>query len=233
MQEFVPGQRWVSSAELNLGLGMIVSIEHRTVTLVFPATGETRTYAKQSAPLSRVRFVPGDTVLDVDDRGIQVEAVEEQDGLLTYTGIDDSSQSIRLHERQLSCFIQLNRPGERMFSGQIDNDRLFELRYASWQHINQLNQSDLFGLTGCRTSLIPHQLYIAHEVGSRYAPRVLLADEVGLGKTIEAGLILHQQLLTERARRVLIVVPESLVHQWLVEMLRRFNLMFRDRKSVV
>jgi ATP-dependent helicase HepA len=55
---------------------------------------------------------------------------------------------------------------------------------------------------------------------------VLLADEVGLGKTIEAGLILHQQLLTERARRVLIVVPESLLHQWLVEMLRRFNLSF-------
>jgi len=49
---------------------------------------------------------------------------------------------------------------------------------------------------------------------------------VGLGKTIEAGLILHHQLLNERAQRVLIVVPESLVHQWLVEMLRRFNLMF-------
>ena len=84
----------------------------------------------------------------------------------------------------------------------------------------------MFGLAGSRTSLIAHQLYIAHEVSRRYAPRVLLADEVGLGKTIEAGLILHQQLLLERARRVLIVVPESLMHQWLVEMLRRFNLMF-------
>ncbi|MCK4708893.1 MAG: RNA polymerase-associated protein RapA, partial [Gammaproteobacteria bacterium] len=48
----------------------------------------------------------------------------------------------------------------------------------------------------------------------------------GLGKTIEAGLILHQQLLNERAQRVLIVVPESLLHQWLVEMMRRFNLLF-------
>ncbi len=226
MQEFVPGQRWVSSAELSLGLGVIISTEHRTVTLAFPATGETRTYARQSAPLSRVRFAPGDAVLDVDDCGVKVASVEEQDSLLTYIGTDDSNQSVRLHERQLNCFIQLNRPGERMFSGQIDNDNLFDLRYASWKHINRLNQSDLFGLTGCRTSLIPHQLYIAHEVGSRYAPRVLLADEVGLGKTIEAGLILHQQLLSERARRVLIVVPESLVHQWLVEMLRRFNLMF-------
>jgi len=74
--------------------------------------------------------------------------------------------------------------------------------------------------------LLPHQLYIANEAGKRHAPRVLLADEVGLGKTIEAGLILHQQLVSGRARRVLIVVPDSLVHQWLVEMLRRFNLHF-------
>jgi SNF2 family DNA or RNA helicase len=74
----------------------------------------------------------------------------------------------------------------------------------------------VYGLAGSRTSLIAHQLYIAHEVSRRYAPRVLLADEVGLGKTIEAGLILHQLLLLERAQRALIVVPESLVwNTWL------------------
>ena len=79
---------------------------------------------------------------------------------------------------------------------------------------------------GSRTSLLPHQVYIANEVGQRYSPRVLLADEVGLGKTIEAGMILHQQLLTGRASRVLVLVPQTLLHQWLVEMLRRFNLHF-------
>jgi ATP-dependent helicase HepA len=57
-------------------------------------------------------------------------------------------------------------------------------------------------------------------------PRILLADEVGLGKTIEACLILHRLILTGRASRVLIIVPESLVHQWFVELLRRFNLWF-------
>ncbi|PHM43809.1 ATP-dependent helicase HepA [Xenorhabdus szentirmaii] len=55
---------------------------------------------------------------------------------------------------------------------------------------------------------------------------MLLADEVGLGKTIEAGMIIHQQLMAGRAERVLIIVPDSLQHQWLVEMLRRFNLRF-------
>src|SRR5262249_38073751 len=57
-------------------------------------------------------------------------------------------------------------------------------------------------------------------------PRVLLADEVGLGKTIEACLILQRLLAVGRASRVLILVPESLIHQWFVELLRRFNLWF-------
>ena len=79
------------------------------------------------------------------------------------------------------------------------------------------------GFVGGRIDLISHQLYIAQEVGNRIAPRVLLSDEVGLGKTIEAGLILHRQLITGCTSRALILVPESLVHQWFVEMLRKFN----------
>lgn len=70
-------------------------------------------------------------------------------------------------------------------------------------------------------------------MGKRHHPRVLLADEVGLGKTIEAGMIIHQQLLAGRIERVLIIVPESLQHQWLVEMLRRFNLHFHYLMTAV
>jgi ATP-dependent helicase HepA len=209
-----------------MGLGTVLTVEPRTVTVVFLANGETRTYAKQSAPLNRVAFAAGDRVRSHDGRTLTIASVSEHEGLLTYTGSDEHGQPAELHEGQLDNFLQLNRPGDRLFSGQIDQDKWFELRYQTLQKRNLLAHSDLYGLIGCRTSLIPHQLYIAHEVANRYAPRVLLADEVGLGKTIEAGLILHQQLLTGRAGRVLIVVPESLLHQWLVEMLRRFNLFF-------
>ena len=226
MPEFIPGQRWISYAELQLGLGTVLSSEPRTVSIVFISTGETRSYAKQSAPLTRVVFAAGDRIRSHEGWSLTVDSVSEQDGLLTYSGRRDDAQPAVLEEGQLDSFIQLNRPAERLFTGQVDPDKWFELRYQTLLHANRLVHSDLRGLTGGRTSLIPHQLYIAHEVANRYAPRVLLADEVGLGKTIEAGLILHQQLLTERARRVLIVVPESLLHQWLVEMLRRFNLYF-------
>ncbi len=226
MSNYLPGQRWISDAELKMGLGTVLSVEHRMLTMLFPASGETRMYAKQTAPLTRVMFVVGDTVRRHDGLDITVTRVEEDEGLLTYFGSDADGHTIELPEELLDNQLQLNRPSERLFSRQIDPDKWFELRYRSAQEVNRLAHSDLRGLSGCRTSLIPHQLYIAHEVANRYAPRVLLADEVGLGKTIEAGLILHHQLLTERARRVLIVVPETLVHQWLVEMLRRFNLAF-------
>jgi ATP-dependent helicase HepA len=226
MHNISPGQRWISDTELDMGMGMVMAVEQRTITIAFPATGEQRTYARQTAPLTRVEFAPGDTVRNQQDETLRIESVDEVDGLLFYRGNDENGQATIWPEGELNHFIQLNRPRERLLAGQIDANKWFELRYQSLQHANRLAHSELYGLIGVRTSLIPHQLYIAHEVAKRYAPRVLLADEVGLGKTIEAGLILHQQLLSERARRVLIVVPEALVHQWLVEMLRRFNLRF-------
>ena len=227
MVDFIPGQRCISDAELQMGLGTILSVEARTLTVLFMATGETRTYAKQSAPLTRVLFSIGDNISSHEGLTISVREIKENHGLIRYSGADSSGNNHQIEEAELDNFIQLNRPSERLFNGQIDKDNWFELRYQTLYHKNRLAKSDLYGLTGSRTSLIPHQLYIAHEVANRYAPRVLLADEVGLGKTIEAGLILHHQILTERAQRILIVVPETLIHQWLVEMLRRFNLHFK------
>jgi len=226
VQEFIPGQRWISESELQMGLGTVLSVDHRTVTIVFLATGETRIYARANSPLNRVVFAAGDKVKTHDGWSLTITEIKEADGLLSYQGIKDDGTNTQIDEGQLDNFIQLNRPIDRLLTGQIDKSKWFALRYQTRTHMNRLAHSDLRGLTGARTSLIPHQMYIAHEVANRFAPRVLLADEVGLGKTIEAGLILHQQLQTERARRVLIVVPESLMHQWLVEMLRRFNLFF-------
>ena len=226
MEQFIPGQRWISNAELSLGLGIIVDVEHRMVTLDFIAAGETRTYAGENAPLTRVIYDTGEQITSIDGICIEVSRIIEDDGLVIYQGKDDEDKLCTIEETQLDHHVQFNRPAERLFTGQIDKNHWFNLRYKTLTKINQLSHSDLSGLTGCRTSLIAHQLFIAHEVANRYAPRVLLADEVGLGKTIEAGLIIHHQLLNERARRVLIIVPESLLHQWLVEMLRRFNLMF-------
>lgn len=201
MQDFKPGQRWICDVDLQLGLGTVQTVEHRIVTLIFKATGEIRSYARQSAPLTRVVFKSGDTVGSYDNAVLKVTEVHERNGLVVYSCVNESGSSIELAEAQLAHHLLLNRPAERLFTGQFDQDKWFRIRYQTLLIRNRLAQAPLYGLVGTRTSLIPHQLYIAHEVGRRYAPRVLLADEVGLGKTIEAGLILHQQLLTERAKR--------------------------------
>ncbi len=226
MENIASGQRWINDAELQLGLGTVLEVDGRTVTLSFQASGETRSYALQSAPLTRIIFSTGDQIKTRDGLEITVSRVDVIEDLVSYTGNDKEGREHEVSEVSLDDHLQLNRPVERLQSGQIDKDRWFALRYRSLVEANRLNHSALHGLLGCRVSLIPHQLYIAHEVANRYAPRVLLADEVGLGKTIEAGLILHQQVITERASRIIIVVPENLVHQWLVEMLRRFNMHF-------
>ena len=226
MTDFIPGQRVISDTEPELGLGTITAVEHRTLAVEFPASDENRTYTRQSPPLHRLRFNAGDTVQDRSGSSIHIEKVQERDGLLLYVGVTEDGTDCLLPESELSDLTQLNHPRDRLLSGQLDTESWYRLRYESRQQLHQLLPSPVYGLCGARVSLLPHQLYIAHEVANRNAPRVLLADEVGLGKTIEAGLVLHQQIINERVQRALLIVPEPLLHQWLVEMLRRFNLRF-------
>lgn len=229
MDKYLSGQRWINDAEVQLGLGTILSVEGRCIKVLFPSTEEVRTYAADSAPLSRVRFEVGDTIRNQNGESFEILEVLENAGLYIYQAralSDPDSDPVVVPEAELDDFTQISRPNQRLFAGQIDNSNFFELRRKTLELVDQIGHSDLRGLRGARTSLIPHQLYIAKEVGKRFAPRVLLADEVGLGKTVEAGMILNQQLLQGYAQRVLIIVPETLLHQWLVEMLRRFNLRF-------
>ncbi len=226
MQDFTPGQRWLSDNDAALGLGIVQSVDFRTVQMDFPAADETRTYAKNTAPLTRVKFAIGDSINSVDGWCLSITKIEHVSGTVRYHGIRESGEAATMHECDLSDETTFNLAQDKLFAGQVDDNRWFELRAATLQHLAKQRASTSFGLHGPRVSLIPHQMYIAHEVSRRIAPRVLLADEVGLGKTIEAGLILHRLTLTGKISRALIIVPEPLLHQWLVELLRRFHLHF-------
>jgi len=226
MEQFIPGQRWISNTESELGLGLILEASFKRVTVLFLASNEKRMYAIDNAPLTRVKFSVGDVIESIDEEKMQVLEVVEDDGLITYLCKDSLGELIELEEIELNHHIQFNKPQDRLFTGQIDSTSWFLLRYQTWLKLQQHQQSPVKGLLGGRASLIPHQLFIAHESANRSAPRIMLADEVGLGKTIEAGLILHHRLINGLSKRVLIIVPESLLHQWLVEMRRRFNLRF-------
>lgn len=220
MPTLVPGQRWISNAEPELGLGTILRIESRHVQVLFATAGLLRHYALHSAPLTRAEFRPGQRIAG-QKQSFVVERVSEQDGLLVYHAGDRT-----LNEAELDDAQPISRADERLKSARLDPPDRFDFRVAALRRRADAMRSPAFGLASARIDLIAHQLRVAGIVAQRRPPRALLADEVGLGKTIEAGMILARQIATGRASRVLVLAPPSLTSQWFVELLRRFNLSF-------
>jgi ATP-dependent helicase HepA len=216
-----PGQRWISQSEPELGLGLVTALEGNFIELNFPAVGETRRYARHSAPLHRASFRAGDKITLQDGAQLQIDSVTESAGALIY---HCGSKSVP--EGELAHTITLGGPQERLLAASIDDLPTFALRAEAVEWRCRMQASPVRGFIGGRVDPIPHQMSIAADVTARLLPRVLLADEVGLGKTIEAGLILHRLHLTGRASRILVLVPDALPHQWFIELLRRFHLMF-------
>jgi ATP-dependent helicase HepA len=217
---FQPGQRWISSAEPELGLGTILRVEGRSVQVLFAKSGVLRPYATDSAPLIRAEFRAGQRV---SGKGIAflVERIDDREGLFVYRG-----EGRELEEGQLDDEQALSQADDRLIGGRTDPNDRFDLRLEALRRRAEARRSAAWGLESARIGLVPHQLRVAGIAAARRPPRVLLADEVGLGKTIEAGMILSRQLAAGRAGRVLVLLPETLVYQWFVELLRRFNLSF-------
>ncbi|MDY0217394.1 MAG: SNF2-related protein, partial [Bacteroidales bacterium] len=218
---FFPDQRYTSSGEPELGVGIVTEVSKGKVQIHFPLSDERRLYATGSAPLLRTIFKPGDTIVDKQGQSMLIDQVKLVDALYVYYG-----NNRELHESELGCVSITHSVDDRLFAGDVDTPEKFALRKETLYHDYRRRISPVHGFVGGKIDLIPHQLYIAHEVSSRFAPRVLLSDQIGLGKTIEACLILHRLLVSGRISRALILVPESLIHQWFVEVWRKFNLWF-------
>ena len=219
--KFVPGQRWISDSEPELGLGIILEVGFREVKIAFRAAGVVRTYMHRNAPLRRVRMKSGDRARSQSGRVFTIRSIKEMGGLLTYFGDAES-----LLEQDLLDQMSFSDPDKRLLAGNVGKPREYALRFRTHQFRRDMLGSRVRGLVGARMDLLEHQISIAHEVASRHQAKVLLADEVGLGKTIEAGLIFHRLHATGQIIRVLVATPSQLVHQWLVELYRRFNQMF-------
>ncbi len=218
---FAPGQRWHSLTEPELGLGLIEAVEGRQVVIAFPARAVTRRYATQDPPLVRAQLTAGQQARSRGGISFCIEEVVEADALLLYRG-----EGQQLSESELDAELDVAIPENRMRSGQADEFHLFDLRCDALAIRHRMLSSPARGLVGGRIRFYDHQLSIAHTVCQRHQIRVLLADEVGLGKTIEALLILHRLLLTGRVENALVLVPPALVHQWLAEAYLRFHLVF-------
>lgn len=223
---YVIGQRWLNSQQPELGLGLVTEVQGRQVALYFPLVDSDARYASESAPLLRFTLDVGECAQDINNRTFEVISSDEDNGLMSYEVEYPNGARTTLFETQIAHHLQINQPEKRLFNGQINHTAWFDVRHQTYQAQYKHNTHPGIGLLGARMTPLEHQVNIVQQVGQRFAPRVLLADEVGLGKTIEAAMILHKQILLGRCQRALIIVPESLQHQWLVELHRRINMMF-------
>lgn len=219
---FQLGQCWTSEGEPELGIGFVLAIDAQSVALEFPSSTQGRMYRKKNAPLRRLIFREGEKVLSKTKQGFVVAKTEVRENLVWYI----SDEGEELCEKDLSPKLTLTRPIERFLAGQWDTLKSYKLRAHALDQRYRALQTPARGYLGARAELLPHQLYVTSQVASRGLPRALLADEVGLGKTIEASWILHRLHTLGRVRRVLVIAPESLVNQWFVELFKRFNLSF-------
>jgi ATP-dependent helicase HepA len=117
------GQRWVSDSEPELGLGIILDGSHGRVEIVFPAAGEQRCYAIDTAPLRRVKFQPGDRITTHEGLETTVDQVREESGLRIY-----ETASGEVTEAQLADSMCFSKPDERLFGGKLDDPGEFDLR---------------------------------------------------------------------------------------------------------
>ena len=115
---------------------------------------------------------------------------------------------------------------ERLAAGDIDQTEDFLTRLDILHLLATREASGLGSFLGGRVRLFPHQLHVAERATARVPVRWLLADEVGLGKTIEAALIMNRLLHTQAIERCLVIAPEALTVQWLGELWRKYHQVF-------
>ena len=115
---------------------------------------------------------------------------------------------------------------DRLSVGDLDDLDDFITRINMLHLLGMREAGGMGAFFGGRVRLFPHQLYVAERATASDPVRWLLADEVGLGKTIEASLILNRLVHMGKVDRCLIVAPDTLTVQWLGELWRKYHKVF-------
>ncbi len=226
-----PGDRLSHRYNPELGPGKVIALTGRRLLVYFPESDEALRFAANTDALEPLVLIPGCRALhEPSSERVTVENEVE-------TGIYRLEDGREVPIQELWPLPAETSPVEQLARGKIDRYGDFVNRLDALR-LSRLREADGLGsFLGGRIRLFPHQLYVASracgihrqeaEDGETRQPiRWLLADEVGLGKTVEACLILNRLIHTGRARRTLVIAPEVLTVQWLGELWRKYNQVF-------
>lgn len=223
---------WIDSAQCD-GLGKIVQMHGAKCVVEFFDSPDNVCAHRVSVPISSIRRKRL-------GRNTRVFTFDEASNLWTIGRVrEDDGEGIEVrlsHKRDVylsyeKIFVRWKRPIEDpvAFLGNFitETPQYAEARSGFMQsYIFQRGAS--YGISALLSSSIelePHQVDVVRRVLTDHTQRYLLADEVGLGKTIEAGIIIRQTVLDDiRGHRILILVPRELVNQWREELTARFGL---------
>src|SRR5512135_15397 len=203
----------------DLGPGRVEQVDGRRIVVYFPAADTRLTLAADDSALRPMTVRAGQKArLEGEDQEVLVDEV--------------SADGVRLADGRLVPAALLwplappDDPVDRLGALQTDRAAAFRNRLDGLLLAEVRQARGLGSFLGGRISVFPHQLHSRDRATASDPVRWLLADEVGLGKTIEACLILSRLLRTERADKVLVVAPSTLTVQWLGELWRKFHQVF-------
>jgi ATP-dependent helicase HepA len=215
-----PGDHLTHRFNPELGLGRVVAVEGRAVAVAFPRKGETLRLARDSPALVAVDLRAGRRVRLRASAEEAVVAAALEDGRIRLADgrTVDAAEAwpVDLDHGLL----------ERLARGDLDPAADLENRLAALRLLELREAQGLGSFLGGRIRLYPHQLHVAERATRQDPVRWLLSDEVGLGKTIEACLILNRLLRTGRVERCLVAAPDTLTVQWLGELWRKHHQVF-------
>ncbi|MFN0061842.1 MAG: helicase-related protein [Myxococcaceae bacterium] len=231
MADLVPGMKVRYGPQPDWGIGHLVA--HRTedsrALVLFPGRGNDPIYVStKSGALGHARLVAGAVVRVGDGATARVVHVEAgaSHGLLRYRVRLESGKETTLEESELRGVVPAPDVAESLLQGRFADPLAFVLRRSALMLDDERRNDALGALFASRIMVKPHQVGVAQRVLSARQPRFILADEVGLGKTIEAGMIFSALRLSGLVRRVLVVTPSHLTVQWLAELFHKFNQLF-------
>ncbi|MBW2274604.1 MAG: DEAD/DEAH box helicase family protein [Deltaproteobacteria bacterium] len=216
---FRPGSKLVHPFNPELGVGLVRQIEGRFLTVFFPEVDREVVLSATGAGLTRL----------VLPQGSRARLLSEQEDVVIAEARGHSyllADGREVPDADLWPLGRSDTPLERLATLELDSVEAFRNRLQGLELMELREAGGLGSFLGGRVQLFPHQLHAAMRAVDADPVRWLLADEVGLGKTVEACLILSALVRTGRAERALVIAPSTLTIQWLGELYRKFHQVF-------
>ena len=203
--------------------GVVTNLDDRMIHVRWDSSGPPSQFAITDPPILRV---------DLAGQRVRLISTGENAAVLDSTSSDTPAwrcfvataggKTVNVPEADLRP-LAVTDPIGRFKANLIGSLQQYRLQEVTrWYRILNL-YDELVSLGQIGVDIKPHQVSVVHKVVSNYPHRFLLCDEVGLGKTIEAGMVLKELRARGGAQRVLAIVPPNLVGQWHFEMKTKFN----------